>query len=186
MLRNSTATWGAVSRAFHWLAALAIFVLLIHGWWMTHLAARDVRFTHYGWHAELGYDLLALMLLRLVWRWMNATPSAPAGSAGWERGLAAAGHWGLYALTLAATLAGWALAGTFRRPLDTALLGTVHVPPIVASQDRALHELFEVWHERLSYLLAALVAMHVAAALWHHLIRKNNVLSRMLSGVAPG
>jgi cytochrome b561 len=110
-------------------------------------------------------------------RGANAVPELPASSARWERLAAHAGHWGLYLLTFAAAFTGWALAGTFRTPLRS-FFGLFDVPQLVSGT--GLHKLFEETHEALSWTLAALVAVHIASALWHWLWRKDDVLQRML------
>jgi cytochrome b561 len=163
----------------HWIGGLAIIVLLAHGWWMTHMLARPDRMVNYNLHAALGYDLLVLLVLRLLWRWINPVPSLPSDLARWERIAAQAGHIGLYVLMFAASLTGWALAGTFRNPMNKDLLG-IAVPQIV--QDRAWHKFFEESHMILSYLLAALIVVHLAGALRHHFIKRNDVLRRMWFG----
>jgi cytochrome b561 len=145
---------------------------------MTHLAPRPARLANYTWHAALGYDLLALLIVRLLWRWMNAVPALPADLRPWERRAAELSHVALYGLMFAATLTGWALAGTFRSPMTADLLG-IRIPGLVASQDRTLHDVFEKSHEILSYLLAALVVVHIAGALWHHFVKRNDVLCRI-------
>ena len=175
MWRNSKLHWGAAARLFHWLGAIVIAVLIGHGWWMTHQAVREQRFPNYGLHADIGYIFLALLLVRFVWKLINPTPDLPAESKAWERLLAHAVHWLLYALMLATALLGWGLAGTFRRPV-----GDFTLPAIVT--DRGLHESLEHWHRVFSYALLALVAAHVAAALWHHFVKRNDVLRGMLRG----
>ena len=180
MIRNSPAAWGWPAIALHWVGAALIIVLLAHGWWMTHLAARPDRLANSGLHAALGYDFLALLVLRLLWRWINPVPVLE-GQA-WERHAAKAAHIALYVLMLACALTGWALAGTFRNPLDRDLLG-VALPAIYQSPDRDMHGLFEDSHKILAYLLAALVVVHVLGALRHHFIKHNDVLRRMLVGV---
>jgi cytochrome b561 len=182
-IRNTRSTWGAVSRAFHAVTGALILVLLGQGWWMTEMTAREARFDQYAWHASVGYFLLAAMVLRLVWRGVNPAPDYP-GEARWERIAAAIGHWALYGLTLATSVAGWALAGTFRRPLDATLGGLVHVPAIVSSQERSVHKLFEEMHELFAWTLAVLIAVHVAAALYHWIARRDGVMERMLPMLA--
>ena len=145
---------------------------------MTHLAPRPDRLANYGLHAALGYDFLALLILRLLWRWINPVPVLE-GQA-WERYAARAAHIALYVLMLAGALTGWALAGTFRNPFTRDLLG-IALPAIYQSQDRAMHELFEDSHKIIAYLLAALIVVHVLGALRHHLIKHNDVLTRMLA-----
>jgi cytochrome b561 len=178
MIRNSSTTWGWPSIALHWLGAILIVILLGHGWWMTHLAPRPDRLANYGLHTALGYDFLVLLILRLLWRWINPVPVVEGET--WERYAARIGHAALYLLTFASVLTGWALAGTFRNPLTRDLLGMA-VPAIYQSQDRGMHELFENSHKILAYLLASLVVVHTLGALRHHLIKHNDVLTRMLA-----
>ena len=68
MIANTKLAWGWPAIVLHWVAAVLIILLLGHGWWMTHMAPRPDRLAHYAGHAGLGYDLLALLVLRRVWR----------------------------------------------------------------------------------------------------------------------
>jgi cytochrome b561 len=177
MIRNTQASWGAAARFFHWAGAALILYLLIHGFWMTSFAAREALVGHYATHAAVGYLLLAFMLLRLLWRWLNEVPALAADAPRWERIAAHAGHWGLYLLTLAASVSGWALAGTFSRPLDS-VFGIFSVQAIVAN--RTLHRTLEETHEVLAWTLALLVVVHIASAIWHWGWKKDDVMQRML------
>ena len=189
MLRNTALAWGWPAKALHWIAAAAIVMLLAHGWWVTHLAPRDGRLANYTWHAMLGYDLLAITVIRLLWRWLNPVPQLPADLKPWERLSAQLGHAGLYVLMLAASVSGWVLAGTFRAPMNRDLFG-LQIPAIVSAgsvtltsgADRALHELAERAHAILSWLLALMVIVHVIGALRHHLGKRNDILRRMTWG----
>jgi cytochrome b561 len=181
MLRNSADHWGWPAKLLHWLAAALILILLVHGWWMTHMIARPDRLANYTWHAAVGYDLLALSVLRLLWRWFNPVPAQPADSKPWEKFSAHAGHFGLYVLMFVVSLTGWALAGTFRVPMNMDLLG-ITVPAIITGVARPVRELIEDAHKILAYVLAALVLVHFAGALRHHFLKRNDVLMRMLWG----
>ena len=177
LIRNTPVRWGAIARVFHWIGAIAIFFLLIHGFWMTHVAPRPERLPNYAMHASIGYALIAFMLARLAWRRANAVPELSATTPHWEKRAALAGHWGLYVLTFAAALTGWTLAGTLRTPLHS-FFGLFTLPALVT--DRTPHGLFEETHEVLSWILAALVLIHMASAVWHWLWRKDDVMRRML------
>jgi cytochrome b561 len=116
MTRNTNAEWGWPSKLLHWVAALAVLILLLHGWWMVHMTPRAERSVNYAWHAAIGYDLLVVLVLRLLWRWTNPVPAMPSNLQSWEVLAARAGHMLLYVLLFGASLTGWALAGTFRTP----------------------------------------------------------------------
>jgi cytochrome b561 len=174
--------WGAVSQIFHWGSAALVLYLLGHGWWMTHLAGRDTRLSEYETHASVGYFLLALIVIRMVWRWTNDVPLHPPSAPGWERRMALGVHMALYILLLAESYLGWALAGTLRQPLDRTLGGLVRVPPITRPGNRDLHEILESAHEVVAWILAAVVVLHIGAAVYHWKVRRDDVLHRMLPG----
>ena len=142
------------------------------------MAARPERLAHYAGHAALGYDLLALLIVRLLWRWTHAVPALPADLKPWERWSAQAGHFGLYLLMFASTLTGWVLAGTFRTPMLKDVFGLT-LPQLVTIQDRAVRGTIEESHMILSYLLAAVVLVHIGGAMRHHFVKNNDVLRRM-------
>lgn len=145
------------------------------------MTPRPERFVNYQWHAALGYDVLALLIIRLLWRWMNPVPALPSDLKPWERIAAQAGHAALYVLMFGSALTGWALAGTFRTPMATDLFG-LPIPQIVTSRDRFLHDLFEESHVVVSYLLAALIIVHIAGSVRHHFVKRNDILRRMWIG----
>lgn len=179
MIRNTGTQWGWPAKVLHWVGAVAILILLIHGWWMTHLTPRPDRLANYAWHSALGYDALALMVLRLLWRWVNPVPALPSDSKPWERRAAELGHIGLYVLIFAASLTGWVVADTFRVPITQDLFGLA-VPRIVGAVDPATRGLAEETHMILAYVVAVLIAVHIAGALRHHFWKRNDVLRRMI------
>ena len=181
MLRNSTTAWGVTAKLLHWIGAALILILLIHGWWMTHLTPRPDRLANYAWHSALGYDVLALMVLRLLWRWVNPVPALPADSTAWERFAAQAGHVGLYALIFVVSLTGWAVADTFRVPITVDLLG-ISVPMIVGAVAPATRGAIEATHMVLAYALGLLVVVHIAGGLRHQFVKRNDVMRRMWWG----
>lgn len=178
MWRNTASSWGNGSKLLHWISALAIIFSIAFGWWMTHLLQRSGRLPMYQLHGAIAYYIVLLIFLRLIWRALNPLPQIAPDARAWERTAALFGHWALYIVTLASAVSGWLLAGTFKQPLTAKLFGLVPVPMIV-NRDRALHQLYESWHMVLSYLLLALIFLHVAAALRHHLLKKNDVLRGM-------
>ncbi len=182
MLRNTPERWGAVAQVFHWVSAALVLYLLGHGWWMTRFADRDTRLSEYASHASVGYFVLALILIRMIWRWANDVPLHPASAPPWERRMAMATHMALYLLLVVEGYLGWALAGTLRQPLDQTLGGLVRVPPITRPGSRGMHEFFEAAHQAVAWILAVLVLLHVVAAIYHWKVRRDDVLHRMLPG----
>lgn len=70
MIRNTDSAWGTGSRWFHWALGMTIIGMLAYGWWMNHIPARPDRFFHRSIHADIGYAVLLLMVVRLIWRSM--------------------------------------------------------------------------------------------------------------------
>jgi cytochrome b561 len=182
MIRNSTTRWGWPAKTLHWLGAVLILLLLGHGWWMTHMASRPDRLAHYAGHAALGYDLLALSMLRLLWRWLNPVPELPADSKPWERVSAHAVHALLYVLIFIVSLTGWVVATTARVPMTKDVFG-LNIPRLITAIDRSVRDRFEQTHLVLAYVLAAIVLIHILGALRHHVLKRNDVLRRMSWGM---
>ena len=63
---------------------LAIIGLIAYGWWMNHLTARPDRFFHRSIHSDIGYAVLLLTVVRLIWRGVDPTPDLPGDTAGWQ------------------------------------------------------------------------------------------------------
>ena len=177
--RNTATAWGLAAKLFHWLSAVLILFLVGYGWWMTHLAERAGRLSHYQLHSVIGWYVLFLIALRLLWRAFNPAPPLPAEVPRWNRVSAHAVHWLLYALMFVASISGWMVADTFRQPIEATLFGVIPVAHLVDASYRSYRGAIEATHLMSSYVLLALVAVHFAGALRHHFWKKNNVLRRM-------
>src|SRR5258708_3117401 len=108
MLGNTTSGWGSVSRWFHWIVGVAVIGMLAFGWWMNHVPARADRFFYRSIHADIGYVVLLLMVLRLIWKSINPTPGLPLDTPLWQRIAARISHWAFYAVTILVAMLGWA------------------------------------------------------------------------------
>src|SRR3954451_14687060 len=100
MIRNTSNGWGSVSRWLHWILALAILGMIGFGWWMNHIPARPDRFFYRSIHADIGYLILLLTVLRLVWRLINPTPAMPAETSRWQKIAAHVSHGALYLVVI--------------------------------------------------------------------------------------
>ena len=183
MIRNTNASWGSLARLFHWVLGLTIIGMIAYGWWMNHFPARPDRFFYRSVHADIGYAVLLLMVLRLVWRGLNPTPALPSGFS--RRGQIAAriSHGALYAVTIMVALLGWAHSGA-HAPDYSDWFGLFHVPQFT-SPDKAAAQAWEDRHIFFAYVLLALIVIHLAATLWHHFVRGDRVAARMVDG-EPG
>lgn len=178
MIWNSAYYWGIPARALHWAAALLVAVLFIHGslWLEDWDDAGEAGRGALAWHASAGITLIAVMLVRLVWRLFNRTPMMPAVTPDWEKRVAHLAHAGLYAVTFVAALTGWLATGGIEPPLRSQLFWLLDVPPPGWSGGEIVREL----HELSVNLLVALAAAHAVAALWHHFVMQDSILRRML------
>jgi len=180
MIKNTPTAWGSIAKVFHWAGAILVIYLIGDGWWMTHMLARGGRFAAYGQHALVGYYLLLLIAIRLVWRAMNRTPALPTDTLPWERVAAHASHAALYLFTLGLSFTGWVMVGMGRRPIEATLFGFIPVPLISRTPNKAWHDLLEDVHRLLAYLLLTIIVVHIVAAARHYFYKRNDVLQRMV------
>ncbi len=169
-----------VAMAFHWLLGIAIVASFCVGLYMADLPLSPQKLKLYNWHKWAGVTILALSALRLLWRLTHRPPADPPMPA-WQKAAAHATHLGLYALFFAVPLIGWAYSSAAGFPI--VLFGVLPLPDFVPA-DKALAELIKPWHERSAWLLAALVLLHVAAALKHQFVDRDGLIGRMWPGRA--
>jgi len=174
------ARYNAVSMALHWLLALMILGSLAMGSYMADLPFSPTRLKLYNWHKWAGVTILLLSALRLLWR-LTHRPPADLPMPAWQRRAAHAAHGALYLLFFAVPLAGWAYSSAAGFPI--VLYGVLPLPDWVAP-NRELAEAIKPLHGVLAYALAAVIALHVAAALKHHYIDRDGLLDRMRPGRA--
>jgi cytochrome b561 len=182
MIRNTPSSWGSVSRLFHWVLGFTILGMLAFGWWMNHIPARPDRFFYRNIHADIGYVVLLLTVLRLIWRALNPTPALPADTPRWHRIAAHVSHGALYLVVIVLTMLGWAHSGA-HTPDYSSWFGLFHVPQFT-SPDKAAADAFEDRHIFMAYVLLALIVVHFAAAAWHHFVKRDRVAARMVDGKA--
>lgn len=171
--------WNPVARGLHWLMAALILAQGVVGWVGHEMSRSPVKVEVLTAHKSLGITLLMLVALRLLWRWAHPAPPSPAGSNPWEVRAARLSHALLYLLMIALPLSGWLSASTSIVPWK---LWWIMPWPAIAEPDQALHEFAEELHELLVKVLVAVLIVHVAAALQHHFLRRNDVLLRMWRG----
>jgi cytochrome b561 len=172
------ARWSALIISLHWMGAAIILALLAMGWAMVHGGLDSAStFDLYQWHKSLGFVALALTAARLAARSVGSSPPAPV-SPGWERLLAALAQGSLYVLTICAIISGWLVVSTSPLPVPTRFFD-LFVIPNIAPADASLFAKAALAHKLSAWAIAFLVALHVAGALKHHLVNRDDVLRRM-------
>lgn len=166
--------YSGVAIAFHWTIALLVIVNLVIG--IGHEGIPALR-AFMGAHKAIGITVLVLTIGRVAWRLAHRPPPLPGDVAGWQKGVAHATHWALYVLLLLMPLSGWLMVSgpDGRRPLDW--FGLFPLPYLPASE--GLADAGHSAHGLLGWIMLALVVLHVAAALYHHLLLRDRVLVRM-------
>ncbi|MCS6946826.1 MAG: cytochrome b [Steroidobacteraceae bacterium] len=176
---NTTRRWGAISQALHWLIVVLIVLQYVLAEAADDLPAGPAKLALLARHKSIGVTILALALLRLVWRSSNPTPLLPERMPRWERWLARATHTGLYVGLFAMPLTGWMMSSARNFPVSW--FGLVQLPDLV-SPSTATYERMHEAHESIFAVLLALALLHMAGALKHHFIDRDDVLLRMLPG----
>lgn len=166
-----------VAIALHWLIAFAILGTFLLGQYMTNLQLSPAKLKLYSYHKWIGVTIFLLVLMRIAWRLAHRPPLPPASMPAWQHSAASIAHFFLYALTLAIPVSGWLMSSA--SGFQVVYLGVIPIPDLLAKSKDAAQELKQL-HEALNWLMVLVVAMHVVAALKHHLMDRDDVLQRML------
>ncbi|KFN42477.1 hypothetical protein N790_11465 [Arenimonas malthae CC-JY-1] len=181
-IRNTAERWGWVSIGLHWLTLVAIAGLVLVGFLMQELPNSPTKIQVYGLHKSFGLTVLALTVLRLLWRLVAGTPAPVPGTPRWQSFIAQATHGALYVILLAMPLSGWLYNSASGFPLKW--FGLFSLPKL-SGYDAGVKAFALAAHEWLFIALAVIVAVHAAAALKHHYLDRDATLSRMLPGLPP-
>ena len=169
--------YDGVAQLLHW-TVLLLVVLQYGTKWLSpgHLPFLTKQGLN-AWHFGIGPALLLLMLVRLGWRATHPPPPPPHDIAPALQLLSRTTHWMFYALLIVLPVLGWIAASGFGARVT--LLGLMPLPAVV-STDRSLAEAAGGAHATLAWVLLAIIGLHVAGALFHVLVKHDDVLGRML------
>ncbi len=179
--------YGNVAIALHWLIALAVIANVVLGLDFADLPDSDPsRFALAQLHKSIGLTVLVLSLARVAWRLVNPVPPLPQSMPPILRFTARSVQFLLYVLIVIIPLSGWAFVSSSPLGLPTMYFGWFSWPhiPFLADLPRAAkkplaHEIHAV-HVFLAWSAIVLVPLHVAGALYHQFVRRDDVLLRML------
>lgn len=171
-----SANYHPVAKTLHWLMSVLIIGLLALGLYMHELPLSPEKLELYSWHKWFGVTVFMLVWLRLAWRVLHPAPPPPAGLSPLLKNIARLAHGLLYVLMLLIPLSGWLMSSA--KGFQTVWFGVIPIPDLLP-RDQDLGELLEEVHESLNSALMLILSVHVVAALWHHLVRKDDTLKRM-------
>ncbi|GLQ21902.1 cytochrome b [Algimonas porphyrae] len=175
-----SARYTRVAIVLHWTIALLIIGLIVFGLLMTKEWMPN-RFAIYQLHKSFGITVLALSIVRLIWRLRHKPPALPDAMPGWQQRASHLTHGVFYGLMFVMPLLGWAMVSASDLPIPTVLFGVVPLPDLPGlAQSEALEARFKALHEIGAKLFIGLIVLHVGAALKHQFIDRDGVLRRML------
>jgi cytochrome b561 len=176
-MEASASRYTAAAIALHWIVALLIIFNLCYGLYLVGLPLSPQKLRYFSYHKWIGVTVLLLAAGRLIWRLRHAPPPLPDSMRPWEKRAADATHVLLYVLFFAAPISGWLMSSALG--FQTVYLGVVPIPDLL-SKNRELGDTLKVVHKSINYAMAALVVVHAAAAIKHHVLDRDDVLVRML------
>jgi cytochrome b561 len=179
--RNATPVrYSASAKLMHWFVAAAVIALLAEGPVMKRLVPEgSLRDNLYTFHEALGALVLIVMVVRLVRRVAFGVPAPDAFMPPVERRASLWAQYALYVLLFIMTVLGWAGTNAYGDPVS--IFGLFDFPAIIG-KDQPLSDRIFVWHLICGIVIGGIVALHVAGALYHWLVKGDRVLQRMLPG----
>lgn len=180
---HPVARYSRVAVLLHWVLGLALIGMFGMGLYMADLAFSPQKLKLYNWHKWAGVSLLLLSAVRLLWRLSHRPPALPealrARMPAWQRAAHHATHHALYLLFFAVPLLGWAYSSAAGFPI--VWFGAVQLPDLVPASE-PLADWLKPLHRYAAFAMAALVLVHIAAALKHQWVDRDGLLGRMLPG----
>ena len=171
------AGYGATAKSLHWLIVALLVVQFALAWTMPHIRRGTKPEGLIAWHLWVGATILLVSVLRFAWRLARPVPLVTTNVPAWQNGVARAVHIVLAVLVIALPLMGWANASA--RGWRVSLFGLLTLPPLVRVESpfgRALGDI----HTLTAEVILVVIGLHVLAAVYHHFLRRDAVLRRML------
>ncbi len=170
--KNTNVSYGWVSKCFHWIMLVIIFTQFYIGANMEQLKmGRE--------HFSIGLGIFMLMVLRLIWRAKNPVPEMPEATGKLQTMAAHGLHILFYALLIGMPIAGVAIVQSKGFPVS--FFGLFSLPTFFA-ESKSAAEVAETVHEIFAKSTFIAIVLHFCVAMYHHFIRKDNILKRMLPG----
>ena len=176
MLKNTENSYGLIAKIFHWLITLAIITLITVGFIMSSMDPSPDKYELYNIHKASGVMVLMLVILRLLWRFSNKIVQPPADLPNILKLAAKSGHLMLYVFMLLMPISGVLMS--YFGGYDVSVFGLFVIPS--ADKSPQIAGMFHQIHVLGIWAFIAVIVLHISAALYHHFIRRDNVLIRMI------
>ena len=175
-MRTPPPNYTTMAKLFHWSMATLILVMLALGFYMADLDSTPLKFQLFQWHKSVGILILLLLILRLLWRLTHRPPAYAVTMPLWQKAAAHTVHYGLYFLMFSMPMSGYVMSDAagyhpnfFGLPV-----------PMLSQHNPETASFLAERHTQMAWILLALIGIHVAAALYHHLRVKDATLRKML------
>jgi cytochrome b561 len=177
-MMKPTEKFNLPGRLLHWMMAMLVLAMLLIGIGMVSTVSPRYHLI-LPIHRSIGTIVIVLVSVRLINRIMNprTPPPLPSDLPNWQKMLAQWSHWLLYTLMFLLPVIGWSMLSAADEPI--VIFGSVHLPSIVPPNARVF-ALLRLAHTAFAFVLFATFITHLGAALFHALIRRDNVLESML------
>jgi cytochrome b561 len=178
---NTAAAYGSISRLNHWITAALFIGLIALGLYMEDLPKGPLKSDLVQIHKGLAIALMAFVVLRIAWRFINPGPAMVRTGTPLEQKLAVAVHALLVLGLVAMPLSGWIMSNAGGHPAGFFGLFTL---PALVDKSEVIKEIAGTVHELLGKAMIAVIALHLAGALKHHFVYRDDTLRRMIVGTA--
>ena len=182
-VKNTEKEFGSVSKIFHWTVLVLVIVMLAIASKSTELPRGEEKLELILLHASFGLLLLFVLSARLIWRWLNITPTKMPHIPVWQHVISRSVHYGLYIMLFVQIFNGMARFATAGYKVPFFGLFEVGFP---MDKDEAMNELIGDLHGIFPIVILVLLGIHILAALYHHFWLKDNTLRRMTTGIKSG
>ncbi len=177
--RNTSESFGWITRGLHWMTALFVLAALPLGLWIARMDVTFAAIKYFSIHKTLGFTVLVLTVLRLIWHWISPPPPPIPSEVTWQDRLAKLTHRAFYVVLIAMPIAGWVASSA--TGINTVVYGALRLPNI-APNSVSWEVIGFAIHKGLGWLLMALLALHIAGALVRSLVKQDGTLGRMIRG----
>lgn len=172
---NTGSSYGPISKFLHWVIAVLVILMLAGTYFISDIPDKNLRGMVFNIHKLTGLSILSLMIIRAIWALMNPKPKAMPGTKSWEVFAEYSVHFLFYLGLITMPILGWVASTAGGHPPRFGATA-LNLP---LEKNEALSDLCFDLHNTLAIVLIVLISLHVLAALYHHFLRKDVILTRM-------